>query len=151
MKYGYDKTNWPIVILTAEGFPDNDSQMTRFLDEWNTLYSKSIETRSRFKMFIDIRELKTVELKYLMMIAQFLVKAKKQTEKWMDRTGILVGSGGIIKPLLEFVFGIYKPIRPFKIFDDATKAMGWVINNSVDDSIEESIDEEAYKTESDDE
>lgn len=128
MKYGYDKTNWPIVILTAEGYPENESQMSGFLHEWGVLYSNSSEKNAKFKLFIDIRSLDSVDVKYLIMIAQFLVKSKKQTETWMDRTGILVSSG-IIKQLLDFVFSIYKPIRPFKIFNDATEAMKWVINN----------------------
>lgn len=150
MKFGYDKTNWPIVTLTAEGSPENDEQISRFFDGWTNLYSTSIETKTRFKFFIDIRELTSVDMKYLIMISKYLVKMKKVTESWMDRTGILVSSN-IIKQLLDFVFTIYKPVRPFKIFNDPVEGLTWVINSDTIDTIDEGYKTDESGDESNDE
>jgi hypothetical protein len=130
--YGYDFTNFPLVILTTEGIPTKDSQIISFLDDWTRLYKVSIERNKKYKLLFDVRKTNSVAFNYLMMIAKFLIKMKQSTEQWMDRTAILV-SNPTIKTLIACVFKVYHPVRPFKVFNVSSDAVKWLMSTESGD------------------
>jgi hypothetical protein len=134
MIFGYNNSKWPLVILTAEGSPRSEDEMNNMLEGWSNLYIKSMETNEKFRFIIDVRDIYSIDIKYLMIIAKYLVKVKNLTEKWMEKTGIIVSSNSI-KLLIKFVFTIYKPVRPFKVFSEGEieKSLNWVLGENAGD------------------
>ena len=133
MIFGYEKKDWPLCILTVEGKPTSEKTFQNLLNEWSLLYIESEQKNERFKFLIDVRQVSGVDLKYMIMMGKYLISVKELTEKWMDRTAILV-SNKSIKNLIKFVFTLYKPIRPFKVFNEADKSIEWLLNNEKGDS-----------------
>ena len=137
MNFGFDKSKWPLVVITVEGAPDSEENMSNFLKEWAQLYHESMVTNKRYRLLFDSRKAEKVEVKYLMMMAKFLLKMKTFTEQWMEKTGILVCSP-TIKLLIQIVFKFYKAVRPFKVFNKADEALEWVLND--EDGDEKNLD-----------
>ncbi len=135
MIFGYEKKDWPLAILTAEGKPNNETEISSMLEGWSELYKQSQETNKNFRFLIDVRQVPGIDIKYLIMIGKFLKTNKSETERWMEKTGILVSSN-TIRLLIKFVFTIYKPVRPFKVFNEPEEALQWVLNDEEGDSAE---------------
>lgn len=135
MIFGYETKDWPLVILTAEGKPNNEEEIKNMLQGWFNIYIQSQRTNQKFRFLIDVRQIASIDIKYLIMIGKFLKKSKSLTEKWMEKTGILV-SNNTVKLLIKFVFSLYKPVRPFKVFNEADRSIQWVLNNEEGDSTE---------------
>lgn len=130
MIFGYEKEkDWPICILTAEGKPESEEEIKNLLNGWSTLYEKSESENTRFKFLIDVRLVKNIDIKYLIMIGKYLISVKDKTEKWMDKTAILVSSP-TIKMFIKFVFTIYKPVRPFKVFNEPAQSIQWLLSQN---------------------
>ncbi len=138
MIFGYNNDQWPLVVLSCSGSPKSDKEMREMLEGWSNIYKLSGESGVRFKFVIDVREVSSIDIKYLIMIARFLTENKKLTENWMDKTAIIVSSNNI-KFFIKFVFKIYKPVRPFKVFgkDDTKECFEWVIGDKKGDDVEE--------------
>lgn len=133
MIFGYEKKEWPLCILTAEGKPSSEEEFRNLLNGWSELYTQSKETGQKFKFLIDVRGVNGVDLKYMVMMGKFLLNSKELTEEWMDRTAVLVSNKNI-KMLIKFVFTLYKPVRPFKVFNEAEKSLQWLVNDEKGDS-----------------
>lgn len=133
MIFGYEKKNWPLCILTIEGKPNSENVFKQFLNEWSLLYEESKVRNQRFNLFIDVRGVSGVDIKYMIILGKYLISVKNLTEKWMNKTAILV-SNKSIKNLIKFVFTLYKPIRPFKVFNEADKSLEWLLNNEKGDT-----------------
>ena len=128
MFHGFDLSKWPLVVLTIDGSPKNEEEMELFLSDWEKLYIKSMETDLRYKLLFDARKASTVDLKHLIRMGKWLVTMKDLTEKWMDRTGIMI-SNPTIKVLIQFVFKVYKAVRPFKVFSEPEETLKWIISD----------------------
>lgn len=134
---GLDTSRWPLVILTTEGDPQTSDDVELLLINWESLYICAEDTSQRYKLLFDVRNTENVKFEYLKYVSSFLVSHKALTEKWMDRTAILV-SNQAIRLLIKFVFMIYHPVRPFKVFDNPEEAIGWLMGADAGDT-EESI------------
>ena len=128
MIYTKDDSQWPLVILTLEGDIHDSIQFNNLLSDWSKLYIRSSEENIRFRMIVNISNMGKVDLKYIIGIGQFLKKCKVLTEKWMEKTAILVKKNSIIKTILDTVFMVYSPVRPFKVFNEIEKAGIWATN-----------------------
>jgi len=134
MRFGYNNDKWPLIVLSCAGSPKSESELMSMLEGWSNIYKLSEEKKTRFKFVIDVRDVSGIDIKYLIMISKFLNENKKLTERWMDRTAILVSSNNI-KFFIKFVFKIYKPVRPFKVFgkNDTKECFDWVVSNNQGD------------------
>jgi hypothetical protein len=134
MEFVKDNSNWPLVVYTIKGDINSKNKKTfdEFLTSWSEMYLKSCETNQKFSLFLDVTHLGTVSPGFVITIANFLKKCKQLTELWMEKTAIFI-DGGIIKSILDFVFMVYKPVRPFKIFNEKKEAITWVLNGESGD------------------
>ena len=135
--YHFDQTHWPIVVLTISGSPEDDADMRAFLTAWQELYIVSMQKNERYKLIFDSRKAGVVKFNHLRAMGEWLSKIKNLTETWMDRTAIIV-SNPTIKLLIQFVFTIYKAVRPFKVFHESCleKAFLWVNSDEEGDETE---------------
>lgn len=134
MNFVKDDSNWPLVVYTINGDVNSSvkDKFDQFLVSWTDMYVKSSETKQKFRLFLDVTHLGTVQPAFIMAIIQFLKKVKELTEMWMEKTVIFL-EGGVIKTILDTVFVIYKPVRPFKVFTDKRQALVWALNNESGD------------------
>lgn len=128
--FNFDTSKFPVIVLTIQGSPGSTEEMDAFLEAWQNIYVISMEQNKQYKLIFDTRKAGSVELKYLKQMGLWLGKVKCLTEKWMDRTAIIV-STPIIKLLIQFVFQIYKAVRPFKVFsgEQVEEAFVWAISS----------------------
>jgi hypothetical protein len=135
MNYTKDDSQWPLVILTMEG-PINDSvKFNELLSDWSQFYVKSSKEKIKFRLIVNVREMGKMDLKYILGIGQFLKKCKALTEKWMEKTAILVEKNSVVQTILDTVFFVYTPVRPFKVFNDIQKAGVWATNFDAGDEL----------------
>ena len=134
MEFIKDDTKWPLVVYTINGDINSKNKdiFDLFLTSWSEMYLKSCETKQKFRLFLDVTNLGTVAPGFVFAIAKFLKKCKTLTEMWMEKTVIFL-DGGVIKSILDFVFAVYKPIRPFKVINDRREALVWVLNSESGD------------------
>jgi hypothetical protein len=126
-----NKNSWPLAVMKITGKVNKDVEFQKFTNEWSMLYVDSSERNERFRLILDAREMGKVDMKYLYGMAKFLMHCKTLTETWMEKTAIWVGSKRI-KKMIHWVFKIYKPVRPFKVFstDDSSETiLNWVSGN----------------------
>lgn len=132
MKVIYNSDSWPIVSIKVEGIPKTDEDMIEITKVWTQIYMESMVKGEKFKLIFDILESGLDRIELLKHIATFLVNVKSLTEQWMDRTVILV-KGTNIRTMLNFVFMLYKPVRPFKVYTDPKDALVWLISENPGD------------------
>lgn len=128
----YSDNSWPLVVLTVSGAPNSKQNMENFLSEWSKVYTTSMIKEQRYRLVFDARKASIIELQYLSMLADYLIKIKDLTETWMEKTGILV-SNPTVKALIQFVFKFYEPVRPFKVFNESDKCFEWVMSDQKGD------------------
>ena len=134
MKSEFNTDQWPVVICTIAGRVNNEEAFQSYLTNWSKLYLKASDKKTKFSLVFDIRKLDGVDMKYLLGQAMFLKKTKSLTELWLNRSSILVNKPSI-RRILDFVFTIYRPIRPFKVFTDPCKAFQWVQSSEEGDEV----------------
>lgn len=132
---GLDTSRWPLVILTTEGDPQSSDDIELLLANWESLYICAEDTSQKYKLLFDVRNTENVKFEYLKYVSSFLTNHKMLTEKCMDRTAILV-SNQAIRLLIKFVFMIYHPVRPFKVFDNPENAIRWLMSTDIGDTEE---------------
>jgi hypothetical protein len=132
--FALDKQHWPIAVLTIEGAPQTDEEMKQFLESWQSLYVDSMQKNERYKLIFDARNASIIYPKYLIAMAKWLRQIKLLTEKWMDRTAIIVSNPNV-RLLIQFVFKYYKAVRPFKVFEtkELQDAYNWVNSTEIGD------------------
>lgn len=130
----YISDNWPAVVIKVIGSPETEEHAHKVISQWTSIYMESMTRNEKYKLVFDIREATVNNFEILRHLAVFLIKVKNLTEKWMDRTAILVSDDNI-KRILKFVFVLYKPVRPFKIFTDDVKALTWLASGDPGDTI----------------
>lgn len=143
MFYFFDTTRFPVVVLTINGGPQSDKDMNDFLNAWQSIYILSMQKLERYKLIFDVRQAGMLPLHYLKMMVVWLIKVKELTEKWMDRTAIIVKDEGI-RILIQFAFTIYKAQRPFKVFKhvELNNAFNWVNSQDEGDPTNENCNSE---------
>lgn len=125
MEVHYIDTTWPVVCIKIVGVPKDKEDIHKIINIWSQIYVRSMTCNEKFKLVFDAREASLNNVELLRVLAEFLIKVKLMTEQWMDRTSILV-SEEKIRNLIKFVFLLYKPVRPFKVFTNAEKSLEWV-------------------------
>ena len=135
MEFNFCTKNFPLVVLTMIGVPDSEKEMEDFFTEWRKIYTLAMEKNQRYKLLFDVRKSGTVKFVYMKMMADFLIQIRELTNKWMDRTGILVTSP-TIQMLIKFVFNFYKAVRPFKVFTNVEECFKWVNSNEKGDEVD---------------
>jgi hypothetical protein len=125
----FDHQYWPLVILTIHEQPKSEMEMKIFLESWGHLYTKCMLNGQRYKLIFDVRKSPLPQIRYLKLLGEWLVNVKSLTEKWMDRTAIIVKENGM-KFMIDFVFKVYKAVRPFKVFGEfqIKDAQAWLEN-----------------------
>lgn len=147
--YNFDTNRWPIVILTIHGKPKDDLDFDTFLEKWKSIYVDSMTRGERYKLIFDTRLADMVRFDHLIKLGKWLKSIEDLTEKWMDRTAIIVANPSI-KLLIQFVFKIYKAVRPFKIFgqNELPDAIKWLNDkdngdlDKFDFSVQEDMDDQ---------
>lgn len=135
-----DQNHWPVVVITIKGSPENDYDMKHFLESWQNLYVECMKKEEKYKLIFDARESGSIQIKYLQVLGEWLSRMKEMTENWMDRTAIIVSSP-VIQVLVQVVFRIYNPVRPFKVFknDNLEESMKWVSSEEIGDAYDSSL------------
>jgi len=117
--------------------PKSKKDVETFLLEWQSIYTKCMEDNCKYALLFDTRKVESFDLSYLGLMADWLKRVKGLTEKWMERTAIVV-SNPFIKTFIGLVFKIYKPVRPFKVFGggETQRAMEWALSTQEGDDPE---------------
>lgn len=133
----FDVENFPLIILTIQGHPQNMEDMNKFLTTWQTLYTRSMNENKPYKLLFDVRQaVLTMEAtKYMNRLAEWLGTMRPLAEKWMDRTAILCQSN-TVKIFLKILFRLYPPAKPYKIFqeNELKRAMKWIYSSDSGDT-----------------
>ena len=128
-----DLNGTAFVMLTLTT-PKSSKEVEEFLNEWQTIYTRCMESECKYALLFDTRKVGSFDLSYLGQMTKWLGKMKGLTEQWMDRTAIIV-SNPLIKTFIGMVFAVYKPVRPFKVFTkkETQRAMEWALSTDPGD------------------
>lgn len=120
---------WPLVVLKLKGEAKTEEDIHSVIKTWTHIYMESMSKNEKHRLIFDVRESKMVNVELIRIFSSFLERVKKLTENWMERTAILV-SDDKIRLLIGLVFTVYKPIRPFKVFMEDSKAIEWALGTT---------------------
>jgi hypothetical protein len=108
--------NNKILILTIKKDIPNDIEWDWLKLTMNKFYENAEIDNIKFSIIFDIRLLGILPFKYYTEWANLFLQKKEQTQKYINKTSILVDSM-LIKLSLNWFFSIYTTIRPMKFVD----------------------------------
>lgn len=101
------------IIITFDGFPQNDTEYMSAIQLVKNIYDK----KERFIILYDARKIGWLSWKRIKMQADFMKSQEEFTKKYMVRAAVIVNSVAA-RAILNTLFGLRKPAAPCKIFTD---------------------------------
>ena len=88
------------------------------------------EKKKFFSIIFDLKELLIQDFLFSKKILDFMEKNKNKTEQYLNKTAIILNNKIIIKLLNNFIFSIYKPVKPNIITDNLNNSILFIKDNS---------------------
>ena len=98
------------------------NEFDHFIFNFNLLFKKKVKIKIIFYLF-------NLTNKYFLFTKQLLKFMKeniKKTEKYIEKTSIIISNEFIRKNINFCIFNFYKPIRPNKITDTLENALNFI-------------------------
>tara|TARA_Y100000389_G_C17448084_1_gene512868 strand:- start:638 stop:1009 length:372 start_codon:yes stop_codon:yes gene_type:complete len=122
MKYNFNYEHWPLLVLQMSEDMDDKKEFEQFIGNFLKIFEKN----EKFKLLIDIQNLGSVPIKYLLQMGAFLIKIKPLNKQY------LIGSSYICskksKRLLDFVFTLHKPVAPHKTAESYEESLKFLVS-----------------------
>jgi hypothetical protein len=109
----YDFSHFPLVIIRFVGKIENDAEFYEFITTWNNLY----ENMNDFIFVFDTSNMQIISIKYSIMMSKFIKDFKKRKIHYLKKSIIII-KNKMIKPLIELIFYIQKPVSNIYITND---------------------------------
>jgi hypothetical protein len=109
----YDFSHFPLVIIRFVGKIENDAEFYEFITTWNNLY----ENMNDFIFVFDTTNMQIISIKYSIMMSKFIKDFKKRKIHYLKKSIIII-KNKMIKPLIELIFYIQKPVSNIYITND---------------------------------
>ena len=112
----FDKTNLPKVVIKFTENRLTDDNFRQFITTWDECDLDN----SPYNFYFDFTEnsMSGVKLKYIVGLASFLKRKKKQSTKYLQYSVINVANKKTLLLLLRMVFNLSAPIAPVYIISD---------------------------------
>lgn len=101
----YDFSHFPLVIIRFVGKIENDNEFYEFITTWNNLY----QNKNDFIFVFDTTNMHLISIKYSIMMSKFIKDFKKKEIHYLKKSIIII-KNKLIKPLIELIFFIQKPV-----------------------------------------
>lgn len=109
----YDFSHFPLVIIKFIGNIENDNEFYEFINIWENLYNN----KQNFMFIFDTTKMCLINIKYSILMAKFIKQFKKKEHHYLKKSIIIINSK-IIKPIIELIFWIEKPVSPIYITNE---------------------------------
>ena len=119
----FNLNDFPFVNVTFENYVENDLEIDNFLESWLKIDNNNID----YNLIFDTRNIKFINPKYIFKIIPVMQKLRNSKKKYLKRTIIIVNSG-VLRKLLELLFGMQKPISHVYIVDSRELADELITN-----------------------
>lgn len=100
-------------------FDLKQNEYDHFLFNFNLLFNK----KKHVKIIFDLSNLTVKDFLYSSQFINFMKENKKKTEKYIEKTSIIIPNEFIRKNINFLIFNFYKPIKPNEITDTLENAM----------------------------
>ena len=107
----YNYSNFPIVKVDFNNTINNDHEFSDFLVKWLLLY----QNKKDFSFIFNTIDVGFVNPKYCFKMTKFIMKLKKFSHQYLQKSLIVV-SNKYIKYLLNLIFRLQKPVAPVYIY-----------------------------------
>ena len=107
----YDYSKFPIVKVDFNNTINNEHEFSDFLIKWLLLY----ENKKDFSFIFNTVDVGFVNPKYCFKMTKFIMKLKKFSHQYLQKSLIVV-SNKYIKYLLNFIFRLQKPVASVYIY-----------------------------------
>lgn len=84
------------------------AEFENYINIFDSIYEKE----EKFKVIFDLRQSKFKDVCYSKMNNMYMKKNLDNTQKYIEKTSIIITSSFIKTLLKRFIFAIYKPIKP---------------------------------------
>ena len=88
------------------------------------------EKKKKFSIIFDLKELLIQDFLFSKKILDFMEKNKNKTEQYLNKTAIILNNKIIVTLLNNFIFSIYKPVKPNIITDNLNNSILFIKDNS---------------------
>ena len=88
------------------------------------------EKKKNFSIIFDLKELLIQDFLFSKKILDFMKKNKNKTEQYLNKTAIILNNKIIVTLLNNFIFSIYKPVKPNIITDNLNNSILFIKDNS---------------------
>lgn len=98
------------------------NEFDHFIFNFNLLFKKKV----KIKIIFDLSDVIIKDFLFTKQLLKFMKENKKKTEKYIDKTSIIISNEFIRKNINFCIFNFYKPIRPNKITDTLENALYFI-------------------------
>ena len=95
------------------------NEYDHFIFNFYFLFKKKVN----FKIIFDLSNITVKDFLYSKQFINFMKENKPKTEKYIDKTAIIIPNEFIRKNINFLIFNFYKPIKPNEITDTFENAM----------------------------
>ena len=96
------------------------------VDKFFYFISSLFENKKYFKLIFDLSNMKVSDSAFLPKIIPFMVKNKKNTITYIDKTAIIIKNKTIKNIFNNFVFKIHPPVKPNIITNKIDEALDFL-------------------------
>lgn len=98
------------------------NEYDHFIYNFNSLFNK----KKILKIIFDLSDVSIQDFLYSKQILNFMKKNRQKTEKYIEKTTLIIPNDFIRKNINFFIFNFYKPIKPNEITDTLENAIDFL-------------------------
>mgnify|MGYP001177184730 CR=1 FL=1 len=98
------------------------NEFDQFIFNFNLLFKKKV----KIKIIFDLSDVIIKDFLFTKQLLKFMKENKKKTEKYIDKTSIIISNEFIRKNINFCIFNFYKPIKPNKITNTLENALYFI-------------------------
>ena len=98
------------------------NEFDHFIFSFNLLFKKKV----KIKIIFDLSDVIIKDFLFTKQLLKFMKENKKKTEKYIDKTSIIISNEFIRKNINFCIFNFYKPIKPNKITNTLENALYFI-------------------------
>ena len=100
------------------------------LNNFITYFKNIFNKKKNFSIIFDLTEIVIKDFLFSKRIINFMEENKNNTTKYLNKTAIILNNKIIITLLNNFIFSIYKPLKPNIITNNLENCISFIKDNS---------------------
>ncbi len=116
----FNNKDWPFILIQFDNNTINDNIFDEYITNLFKLYDMAKSKNERITLIFDLSKVSNVPMKYVLKQGTINKKLNPLSKLYINETYFLTSSK-FMKHILNLLFTIEKPTRPYKVFSNINK------------------------------